>query len=77
MVRQVTVVPEASSTVEPTTDSVIDQDSHAHRDYAVDGDTLVIVRPDGHITLRATDADRTRVMNHLDRLRPRHPAERS
>ena len=36
--------------------------------YGVTGDTLVLVRPDGYLALRAPGASRTAVRDYLDRV---------
>ncbi|MFC6155656.1 FAD-dependent monooxygenase [Kribbella jiaozuonensis] len=51
--------------------SVVDHAGHAHRDYGIDGDTLLIVRPDGYIGLRVTDPDQVRALDYLSRVLPR------
>ncbi len=50
---------------------VIDADGHAHRDYDVDGDTLLIVRPDGYVAARVTDADKSELLGYLSLWLPR------
>jgi hypothetical protein len=53
---------------------MIDHEGHAHRDYGIDGDTLLIVRPDGYVGMRVTDPDQVRVLDYLGRvLPPRNP----
>lgn len=51
--------------------SVIDHEGHAHRGYGIDGDTLLIVRPDGYVGLRVTDPDQARAVDYLGRVLPR------
>ncbi|SEG91338.1 2-polyprenyl-6-methoxyphenol hydroxylase [Actinacidiphila yanglinensis] len=47
-----------------------DSAGHARADYAVGGDTLFVIRPDGYVGLRLTDPDRTTVLRYLARLLP-------
>jgi hypothetical protein len=47
----------ASPTAERGASSVIDHEGYAHRDYGIDGDTLLVVRPDGYIGTRVPDPD--------------------
>ncbi len=45
-----------------------DVEGHARTAYGVTGDTLFLVRPDGHLALRAPGASRTAVRDYLDRV---------
>jgi hypothetical protein len=47
-----------------------DDGGHAHRDYAIDGDTLLVIRPDGHVGMRAAEPDETEVLQYLSRFLP-------
>jgi hypothetical protein len=70
--RQVAVLPPDSPTAGLDATSLIDHEGHAHRDYGIDGDTLLIVRPDGYVGMRVTDPDQIRALDYLGRLlRPR------
>lgn len=73
-VRAVVLLPSASDTAVVTADSVTnvlaDTDGHAHRDYGIDVDTLLVVRPDGYVGLRATNPDEAHVVRYLNRLLP-------
>ncbi|WP_326651769.1 MULTISPECIES: FAD-dependent monooxygenase [unclassified Streptomyces] len=46
-----------------------DTDGHARRAYGIDGDALVLVRPDNHIALVAEGADNQATLAFLDTLR--------
>ncbi|MFF0059957.1 hypothetical protein ACFYRC_00170 [Streptomyces sp. NPDC005279] len=45
-----------------------DVDGHARRAYGIDGDALVLVRPDNHIALIAEGADNQATLAFLDTL---------
>ncbi|MDT7800612.1 MAG: hypothetical protein QOI78_4045 [Actinomycetota bacterium] len=47
---------------------LVDVEGHARTAYGVTGDTLVLVRPDGYLALRAPGASRTAVRDYLDRV---------
>jgi hypothetical protein len=68
--RSFTVLPTTSPSAELDASSVIDTDGHAHRDYGIDGDTLLIIRPDGHLGMRATDPEEAQALQYLTRLLP-------
>ncbi|WP_399896067.1 FAD-dependent monooxygenase [Streptomyces sp. BBFR51] len=74
--RAFTVLPDRTPTSAAGPDSFTDSEGHARRDYAVDGDTLFVVRPDGYVGLRADDPDEARVLRYLRRLLPGEPAGR-
>ncbi|MFE7753189.1 FAD-dependent monooxygenase [Streptomyces sp. NPDC057428] len=74
--RAFTVLPARTPTSEAGPDSLTDSEGHARRDYAVDGDTLFVVRPDGYVGLRAEDPDEVQVLRYLRRLMPEGPADR-
>jgi hypothetical protein len=71
VLRSFAVLPADAPTVGPDTTSVIDHEGHAHRDYGIDGDTLLIVRPDGYVGMRVTDPDQVRALDYLERVLPR------
>ncbi|MGY4769712.1 FAD-dependent monooxygenase [Kribbella sp. CWNU-51] len=68
--RSFAVLPPDSPIAGLDATSVIDHEGHAHRDYGIDGDTLLIVRPDGYVGLRVTDPDQVRVLDYLGRILP-------
>ena len=68
--RSFAVLPPGSLTAGLDASSVIDHEGHAHRDYGIDGDTLLIVRPDGYVGLRVTDPDQVRALDYLGRVLP-------
>ncbi|GIL31829.1 FAD-dependent oxidoreductase [Actinocatenispora comari] len=47
---------------------LVDVDGHARTAYGVTGDTLVLVRPDGYLALRAPGASTTAVPDYLNRV---------
>jgi hypothetical protein len=47
---------------------LVDVEEHARTAYGVTGDTLVLVRPDGYLALRAPGASGTAVRDYLDRV---------
>jgi 2-polyprenyl-6-methoxyphenol hydroxylase-like FAD-dependent oxidoreductase len=53
---------------------LVDVDGHARRAYDLDGDALVLVRPDGHIGLLARPGTAGQVAAYLDRLGVAAPA---
>jgi 2-polyprenyl-6-methoxyphenol hydroxylase-like FAD-dependent oxidoreductase len=72
--EQFTVLPAGSPS--PSPEVFTDGGGHARRDYAVDGDTLLIVRPDGYVGLRVTDPHEADVLRYLGGLLPAdRPAE--
>jgi hypothetical protein len=66
-----TVLPSTSPTTAQYTSSLIDYQGFAYRDYGIDGDTLLIVCPDGYIGTRVADPDEAHVLHYLSRLLPR------
>ncbi|WP_405910079.1 FAD-dependent monooxygenase [Streptomyces sp. NBC_00828] len=64
------VLPPDSPTAGLDASSVIDHEGHAHRDYGIDGDTLLVVRPDGYVGMRVTDPDQVHAMDYLRRVLP-------
>lgn len=57
-------------TAEPTTPHFTDREGSAHQDYGIAGDTLLVIRPDGYVGLRATDPSETDVLDYLRRFLP-------
>ncbi|WP_171165074.1 FAD-dependent monooxygenase [Streptomyces sp. I05A-00742] len=55
--------------VDASPSGLLDTDGHARRAYGVDGDALVLVRPDNHIALITEGADNGAVLAWLDGLR--------
>jgi 2-polyprenyl-6-methoxyphenol hydroxylase-like FAD-dependent oxidoreductase len=45
--------------------AVLDPDGHAARAYGLRGDAVVLVRPDGHVSLTGATADAGTVLDHL------------
>ncbi|MGW0296496.1 FAD-dependent monooxygenase [Streptomyces anthocyanicus] len=74
--RAFTVLPARPPVPAAGPGSLTDSEGHARRDYAVDGDTLFVVRPDGYVGLRADDPDEAEVLRYLRRLLPEEPADR-
>ncbi|MFE7752203.1 FAD-dependent monooxygenase [Streptomyces sp. NPDC057428] len=68
--RAVTVLSADSRPTGAEPGPLTDAEGHAHRDYAVDGDTLFLIRPDGYVGLRATEPDEARLLDYLSRLLP-------
>jgi 2-polyprenyl-6-methoxyphenol hydroxylase-like FAD-dependent oxidoreductase len=66
----------SSPTPEPGTSPFTDGEGHAHQDYSIDGDTLLIIRPDGYVGLRATDPGEAEVLQYLRRFLPEDRAAR-
>lgn len=68
-VRQFSVL---SSSASPRAEGswLIDHGGHAYADYHVGGDTLLIIRPDGYVGLRATDPDEHDLLRYLSRMLP-------
>lgn len=75
LLRAFTLLSAGSSTSGTEPSPLTDSDGHAHRDYAVDGDTLFVIRPDGYVGLRATDPNEAEVLHYLRRLLPVHPSQ--
>ncbi|KUN18800.1 hypothetical protein AQJ23_39410 [Streptomyces antibioticus] len=50
--------------------ALIDREGSAHQDYGIDGDTLLVIRPDGYVALRTTDPNETDILDHLHRFLP-------
>jgi hypothetical protein len=74
--KSFTVLPAESPASGPDMSLLTDGDGHAHRDYAIDGDTLLIIRPDGYVGMRATDPDEAEILPYLRRLLPEEQAFR-
>jgi 2-polyprenyl-6-methoxyphenol hydroxylase-like FAD-dependent oxidoreductase len=68
--RSIAVFPAGTLPAGLEAGSVIDNEGDTHRDYGIDGDTLLIVRPDGYVGMCATDPDQTRVFEYLTRVLP-------
>jgi hypothetical protein len=68
--RSIAVFPSATPPAGLDAGSMIDNEGHAHRDHGIDGDTLLIVRPDGYVGMRATDPDQVRAFEYLTRMLP-------
>jgi hypothetical protein len=68
--RAFAVLPPDSPTAGLDASSVIDHEGHAHRDYGIDGDTLLVVRPDGYVGMRVTDPDQVHALDYLRRVLP-------
>jgi hypothetical protein len=47
-----------------------DNEGHTHLDYGINGDALLIIRPDGYVGMRATDPDEAEIFEHLSQLLP-------
>jgi 2-polyprenyl-6-methoxyphenol hydroxylase-like FAD-dependent oxidoreductase len=43
---------------------------HTHLDYGINGDALLIIRPDGYVGMRATDPDEAEIFEYLSQLLP-------
>lgn len=69
--RPFTLLPTGANSCGTVGSTFTDTEGHAHRDYAIDGDTLLIVRPDGYVGLRTTDPDEAGILEYLGRLLPR------
>jgi 2-polyprenyl-6-methoxyphenol hydroxylase-like FAD-dependent oxidoreductase len=65
-----TVLQTAAPNADPGTTHFTDREGSAHQDYGIDGDTLLVIRPDGYVGLRATDPTETDVVNYLRRFLP-------
>jgi 2-polyprenyl-6-methoxyphenol hydroxylase-like FAD-dependent oxidoreductase len=69
--RPVSVLPSpATSPADGSGPRFTDVDGDAHRDYGIDADTLLVVRPDGYVGMRATDPDEGEVAAYLARFLP-------
>jgi 2-polyprenyl-6-methoxyphenol hydroxylase-like FAD-dependent oxidoreductase len=68
-VRGVTVLPSPANGMDDA--SVADHTGHAYADYGIDGDTLLIIRPDGYVGMRTTDPEEDPAICYLNRLLPR------
>jgi hypothetical protein len=73
-VRAFTLVPAGADFGGAEESTFTDTDGQGRHDYAVDGDTLLVVRPDGYVGLRATDPDEAEIQEYLGRLLPVEPA---
>ena len=47
-----------------------DTEDHMRRDYAIGGDTLIVIRPDGYVGLRAAEPEEGEVLRYLRQLLP-------
>ncbi|WP_331729467.1 FAD-dependent monooxygenase (plasmid) [Streptomyces sp. NBC_00028] len=63
------LLPRAAPDAAPGT-AFIDREGSAHQDYGIDGDTLLVIRPDGYVALRTTAPNETDILDHLRRFLP-------
>jgi hypothetical protein len=53
-----------------------DNEGHTHQDYSINGDTLLIIRPDGYVGMRAADPDEAAIFQYLSQFLPTEQANR-
>jgi hypothetical protein len=68
--KSFTVLRAASPTSEPSMTHFTDNEGHTHLDYGMNGDALLIIRPDGYVGMRATDPDEAEIFEYLSQLLP-------
>lgn len=74
--KSFTLCPAASPTTVPSTSHFTDGEGHARQDYSIDGDTLLVIRPDGYVGLRATEPSEAEALRYLRRFLPEEHAAR-
>lgn len=70
------LLPAASPTTEPKMTHFTDNEGHTHQDYSINGDTLLIIRPDGYVGMRAADPDEAAIFQYLSQFLPTEQANR-
>jgi hypothetical protein len=70
------LLPAASPTTEPKMTHFTDNEGHTHQDYSINGDTLLIIRPDGYVGMRAAEPDEAEIFQYLSQFLPTEQANR-
>lgn len=68
--RPFTILPRGASSRAADGTTFTDIGGHAREDYGVDDDTLIVIRPDGYVGLRASEPEETDILRYVSRLLP-------